>query len=90
MAKDNAAPVLFEGLLQKPVISAFDSELRTSDGGATLLAAVDRRTGLTRTLAERLEDPRDGRLVRAATHIVPLFPRPKHLASPRERANSLP
>jgi hypothetical protein len=63
MAKDSAAPVLFEGLLQKPVISAFDSELRTSDGGATLLAAVDRRTGLTKTLAETLDDPRDGRRV---------------------------
>jgi hypothetical protein len=63
MAKDNAAPVLFEGLLQKPVISAFDSELRTSDGGATLLAAIDRRTGLTEALAETLEDPRDERRV---------------------------
>ena len=63
MAKDSAAPFLFEGLLRKPVISVFDSELRTSDGGATLLAAMDRRMGLTEALADVLEDRRDGRRV---------------------------
>lgn len=63
MAKDSAAPVLFEGLFQKAVVSVFDSELRTSDGGATLLAAVDRRTGLTQRLVQGLEDPRDARRV---------------------------
>jgi hypothetical protein len=63
MAKDSAGPVLFEGLFPKSVVSVFDSELRTSDGGATLLAAVDRRTGLSRRLVEGLEDRRDARRV---------------------------
>ena len=63
MAKDSAIPVLFEGLFPKSVVSVFDSELRTSDGGATLLAAVDRRTGLTRRLVDGLEDRRDARRV---------------------------
>ncbi len=33
MAKDSAALFLFEDLFEKPVVSIFDSELRTSDGG---------------------------------------------------------
>jgi hypothetical protein len=63
MAKDSAAPVLFEEVIEKPVVSVFDSQLRTSDGGASLLAAVDRRTGLTERLVESLEDHRDANRV---------------------------
>jgi len=59
MAKDNCDGALFEGLLGKPVVSRFDSELRTSDGGASLLAAVDRRIGLTESLCGLLGDDRD-------------------------------
>lgn len=59
MAKDSCDGALFEGLFQKTVVSRFDSELRTSDGGASLLAAVDRKTRLTKTLCGLLQDERD-------------------------------
>lgn len=59
MAKDSCDGALFEGLFEKTVVSRFDSELRTSDGGASLIAAVDRRTKLTETLCGLLRDDRD-------------------------------
>jgi hypothetical protein len=59
MSKDSVEATLFEGIFEKPVQSKFDSELRTSDGGAILLGAVDRRIGLTETLCEHLADARD-------------------------------
>ncbi|HED64545.1 MAG TPA: hypothetical protein ENJ09_03215 [Planctomycetes bacterium] len=49
----------FEGLFGKTVVSKFDSQQRTSDGGATLLAVVDRRIGLTERLSALLHDPRE-------------------------------
>lgn len=59
MSKDSAETALFEGIFEKPVLSKFDSELRTSDGGASLLGAIDRRIGLTESLCARLTDGRD-------------------------------
>lgn len=59
MAEDSAHGAQFEGLFEKLVVSKFDSERRTSDGGASLLAAVDRRIGLTERLCGLLHDPRD-------------------------------
>ena len=59
MPETNASDFLFEGLFSKPVLSKFDSELRTSDGGSPLLAAVDRRIGLTKSLCAVLSDVRD-------------------------------
>lgn len=59
MAKHSCETSLFKGIFHKPVVSQFDSELRTSDGGASLLGAVDRRITLTETLSELLGDPRD-------------------------------
>ncbi|MEE8467719.1 MAG: transposase, partial [Planctomycetota bacterium] len=59
MTKHSCEPSLFKGIFHKPVVSQFDSELRTSDGGASLLGAVDRRINLTETLSELLGDPRD-------------------------------
>ena len=59
MAKRSTEPVLFEGIFEKRVVAQFDSELRTSDAGATLLGAVDRRVGLCETLSEHLIDRRD-------------------------------
>jgi len=59
MAHDSDRAFLFEELFRKPVLARFDGELRTSDAGLTLLAAVDRRLGLTGALAGRLDDPRD-------------------------------
>ena len=59
MAKDSSDGTLFEGLFKKPVVTKFDSELRTSDGGAPLLGVVDRRMKLTETLCAELCDERD-------------------------------
>jgi hypothetical protein len=41
------------------VVASFDQRDGSSDGGALLLAAADRALGLTRSLSECLEDPRD-------------------------------
>ena len=59
MAHDTSQCTLFEGIFEKPVLSQFDSELRSSNGGASLLGAVDRRIGLTGGLCEALIDARD-------------------------------
>jgi hypothetical protein len=56
--------VLFSDLFDKPLVAAFDQPHNSSDGGAVLLAAVDRRLGLTDALAGVLTDPRDPRMVR--------------------------
>ena len=53
MAKDNSEISLFENIFEKPVASEFDSALRTSDGGASLLGVIDRRTKLTETLCDQ-------------------------------------
>lgn len=63
MADSSDPAILFEDLFEKPVLLNFDSQLRTSDGGAALLAGVDRRTGLTEALVEVLDDRRDERRV---------------------------
>lgn len=44
-----------------PVQARFDATPISSDGGAPLLAALDRRLGLVDALAEAIEDPRDVR-----------------------------
>jgi len=59
MPQDSVAAVLFEGIFEKPVQSKFDSTLRTSEGGASLLGAIDRRIGLTESLCAGLADGRD-------------------------------
>lgn len=59
MAKHSVESSLFEGIFRKDLVSRFDSELRTSDGGASLLGAIDRRTKLTETLCGCLKDGRD-------------------------------
>src|SRR5262245_3511200 len=53
----------FEEVFKKPVVVEFSGEQRSSDGGAVLLGAVDRRIGLTSRLIEVLEDRRDGRRI---------------------------
>lgn len=60
MAKSSARQSLFEGIFEKSVHAKFDSELRTSDGGSSLLGAIDRRINLTETLCGRLADQRKG------------------------------
>ncbi len=59
MAKHSTDQCLFEDVFEKPVVAQFDSELRTSDAGASLLGAVDRRTKLTEALCGHLIDRRD-------------------------------
>ena len=59
MAKNSFEGALFEGLIKKVVVSKFDSELRTSDGGSSLLGMIDRKTRLTERLGKRLTDRRD-------------------------------
>jgi len=50
--------VLFPDLLDKPFVAIFDQEHSSSDGGAILLKAADKRLGLTDSLAACLRDDR--------------------------------
>lgn len=60
--------VLFADLFDKPLVAAFDQPHSSSDGGAILLKAIDRRLGLTAALAASLSDDRDPRKIRHALH----------------------
>ncbi len=60
MANDTEQIALFEGVFSKPVVVQCDGEQRTSDAGGLLLGALDRRLGLTETLAWQLSDRRAG------------------------------
>lgn len=57
-ADRDVQPLLFEGLFDKDVRVTFDAPDQSSDGGALLLAAVDRKLGLTARLAAAFHDPR--------------------------------
>jgi hypothetical protein len=50
--------LLFPGIFSKPVVAQFDQRQGSSDGGAVLLKAADRRLGLTEALAACLVDQR--------------------------------
>lgn len=50
--------VLFADLFDRPLLARFDEPLSSSDGGAILLAAVDRRLGICERLAGCLTDER--------------------------------
>jgi len=52
-------PVRFPDLFGRPLVAAFDQPHASSDGGAVLLKAVDRRLGLTARVAACLSDARD-------------------------------
>jgi hypothetical protein len=56
--------VLFPELADKPVAVQFDEEQGSSNGGAVLLKAADRRLSLTDRLASCLEERRDSGRVR--------------------------
>jgi hypothetical protein len=49
---------LFPGIFRKPVVAQFDQREGSSDGGALLLKAADRRYGLVSGLASCLRDER--------------------------------
>lgn len=59
-----AQTVLFRDLFGKPLVTRFDRPHSSSDGGAPLLAAADRRLGLLENLTACLEDPRQPGKVR--------------------------
>ena len=50
--------LLFPDIFSKPVVAQFDQRQGSSDGGAILLKAADRRLGLTEALAACLVDQR--------------------------------
>ena len=50
--------LLFPDVFDRPVVAKFDQTQGSSDGGAILLKAADRRLGLTKALAACLEDER--------------------------------
>ena len=58
--------VLFSGLSNRPVLVAFDQEQASSDGGAILLQACDRRLGLTDALIGSIDDRRQSGKIRHA------------------------
>ena len=56
--------VLFPGIFKRPVIAKFDQSQGSSDGGAVLLKAADRKLGLITALAACLKDDRQEAKVR--------------------------
>lgn len=58
--------VLFSDLLDKPLIAKFDQEHASSDGGAILLQACDRRLGLTEALIGAIDERRQPGKIRHA------------------------
>ena len=50
--------LLFPDIFTKPVVAQFDQRQGSSDSGALLLKAADRRLGLTEALADSLVDQR--------------------------------
>ena len=64
MAHYTQQGVLFDQASPKPLHVAFDAEGSSSDGGLPLLAAVDRKVGLTASLAGSVVDPRQPAKVR--------------------------
>lgn len=58
--------VLFSDLSSRPVVATFDQQHGSSDGGAILLQACDRRLGLTEALIGGIDDRRQAGKVRHA------------------------
>jgi len=56
--------VLFRGLAPKPLTVRFEDERTSSDGGAILLKAADRRLKLISSMAASFRDQRDGSRVK--------------------------
>ena len=60
--------LLFPDIFDRPVVAKFDERQGSSDGGAVLLKAADRRLGLTAALAACLRDERQPGKVRHELH----------------------
>ena len=71
MADSTTQGVLFAELFDRPLTATFDVPNASSDGGAILLTAADRRLGLLTKLAGVLVDERQPgqRAVAAAGHV---------------------
>ena len=65
MHHDSTQSILFDDLSSKPVTIAFTGPSQSSDGGLPLLAAIDRKLGLTAELAQELSD---GRRAKSVAH----------------------
>ncbi len=62
---------LFPDLFDKPVVARFDQEHSSTDGGALLLKAADRRLGLIDTLSRCLPDEREpGKIQHDLTDLI--------------------
>ena len=77
MSEDTLLAFDFPAVGRKKITAAFDGGRMTSDGGVLLLAAVERRIGIARTLVPLIADPRNPRLV---THSVADILRARMLA----------
>jgi hypothetical protein len=58
--------VLFSDFFDKPIIAKFDQQHASSDGGAILLQACDRRLGLTEALIGAMDERRQAGKIRHA------------------------
>lgn len=58
--------VLFSDLCGRPIVAKFDQQHASSDGGAILLQACDRRLGLTEALIGGIDDRRQSGKIRHA------------------------
>lgn len=68
MTDDNTRrSVLFTDLCARTVVARFDQEYASSDGGAILLQACDRRLGLTEALIGTIDDRRQPGKIRHAS-----------------------
>lgn len=71
VAHDKQQSVLFEGLSSKEVVVEFTGPMQSSEGGLALLAKLDRKLGLTSTLADALVDKRSSdRVEHGLTELV--------------------
>ncbi len=77
MLEDRLLPFSFAAVGRKKITAAFDGGRMTSDGGVTLLAAVEKELGLADRLAPLITDPRNPLLV---THSVADILRARMLA----------
>src|SRR3974390_151135 len=59
MTDETLLPFACPAVARKKVPAAFDGGRITSDGGVMLLAAADRRLGISTKLAAEIADPRD-------------------------------
>ena len=60
--------LLFPDIFDRPVVAKFDQRQGSSDGGAILLKAAERRLGLTSALAAGLRDERQAGKVQHELH----------------------